>query len=120
MSGIYVFFLTFQNNQNLINVNMNAGENSNMNMNLIMPGGRGLENSKCWLLRYVCILLRFAAGDKETELEKLAKKVLLIFAGYSFNDFRHQEMLKAEDIISTTNEKCRADFQQPCLNTLDT
>ena len=94
---------------------MNAGENSNMNMNLIMPGGRDLENSKCWLFRYVCILLRFAAGDKETELEKLAKKVLLIFAGYSFNDFRHQDILKATDIISMTNEKCATNFQQHCF-----
>ena len=82
-----------------------------MNVNMIMPGGRGWKE-KCWL-GYVCILFRFAiaggAEDKETQLEKLARKVLLIFAGFSVNDLGQQEILSASDIIKMmTNEKCTA------------
>ena len=85
--------------------------NENMNVNMIMPGGRGWKE-KCWL-GYVCILFRFAiaggAEDKETQLEKLARKVLLIFAGFSVNDLGQQEILSASDIIKMmTNEKCTA------------
>ena len=91
--------------------------NENMNVNMIMPGGRGVKE-KCWL-GYVCILFRFAieaggAEDKETQLEKLARKVLLIFAGFSVNDLGqqaggHPEILSASDIIKMmTNEKCTA------------
>eukprot|EP00093_Oithona_nana_P010110 10110.XXX_80957_81238_1 [CDS] Oithona nana genome sequencing. len=86
--------------------------NENMNVNMIMPGGRGWKEETCWL-GYVCILFRFAAGgDKETQLEKLARKVLLIFAGFSVNDLGpggHPEILSASDIIKMmTNEKCTA------------
>ena len=90
--------------------------NENMNMNLIMPGGRGWKNGsqQCWL-RYVCILWQLSRQhhhqkeeDKETELEKLARKVLLIFAAFSVNDWLLREILSASDIIKMTNEKCTA------------
>ena len=76
---------------------MNAGENSNMNMNLIMPG-RSLESKKCW----PCIFLPLVSNPKaaESQIEKLAKKVGLIFAAYALNDLLDQEVISAFDIKS--------------------
>ena len=76
---------------------MNAGENSNMNMNLIMPGRRSLEDSMCW----PCIFMRLAAKPKaESQVEKLAKKVTLIFTAFAFNDLQNREIISTSELIT--------------------